>query len=177
MIFGRAGEEIAACRSAGIPVEVVPGITSAQGAAGSLGTSLTHRRRARRLQYVTGHGDNGRLPDDINWSSIADPSATTAIYMPVRTFTDFCAAAIRHGLDPETPAVAISRATRADERMLAGTVGDLPARLAAEPLAAPVVVLVGRALGDAEIFSARQPEDGGRAEQTPSSEQKTLAAR
>src|SRR5262247_4046448 len=65
MIFGRATEEIAACRGAGIPVEVVPGISAAQGAASRLGVSLTHRERARRLQYITAHATNGCLPPDI----------------------------------------------------------------------------------------------------------------
>src|SRR5215471_18140082 len=73
MIFGRATEEIAACRAAGIPVDVVPGISAAQGAASRFGVSLTHRERARRVQYVTGHGSDGRLPADIDWTSIADP--------------------------------------------------------------------------------------------------------
>src|SRR5262249_5254503 len=59
MIFGRAGEEIAACDAAGIPVEVIPGISAAQAAAARLGVSLTHRAVARRLQYVTGHGSHG----------------------------------------------------------------------------------------------------------------------
>src|SRR4029453_3428846 len=83
LIFGRAAEEIDACRRAGIPVEVVPGITAALGAAAKLGLPLTDRTHARRLQYVTGHGKNGTLPDDIDWRSLADPTATTAIYMPV----------------------------------------------------------------------------------------------
>src|SRR5215475_15499208 len=76
MIFGRAGEEIAACQAAGIPVEVVPGISAAQGAASRLAVSLTHRREARRLQYVTGHAEDGRLPTDFDWQSLADPTAT-----------------------------------------------------------------------------------------------------
>src|SRR5205823_421711 len=64
-IFGRATEEIAACRAAGIPVTIVPGISAAQGAAASLGLSLTERKRARRMQFLTGHGADGCLPDDI----------------------------------------------------------------------------------------------------------------
>src|SRR5207249_10835394 len=72
MIFGRAGEEIAACRAASIAVEVVPGITAAQGAASRLGLSLTHRKLARRVQYLTAHAENGRLPTDIDWASHAD---------------------------------------------------------------------------------------------------------
>ena len=67
MIFGRAGEEIAECRAANIPVEVVPGVSAAQGAAARLSVSLTHRAQARRLQYVTGHDRDGRLPADIDW--------------------------------------------------------------------------------------------------------------
>src|SRR6187455_2584675 len=85
MIFGRAGEEIAACRAANIPVEVVPGISAAQGAASRLGVSLTHRAQARRLQYVTGHDRNGMLPGDIDWRALADPGATTIVYMPKKT--------------------------------------------------------------------------------------------
>ena len=67
MIFGRADEEIAACRTAGIAVEVVPGITTAQGAASRLLVSLTRRGEARRVQYITGHGRDGKLPADIDW--------------------------------------------------------------------------------------------------------------
>src|SRR4029453_16297458 len=83
LIFGRAAEEIEACQVANIAVEIVPGITATQGAAAKLGLPLTDRTHARRLQYVTGHGKNGTLPDDIDWRSLADPTATTAIYMPV----------------------------------------------------------------------------------------------
>ena len=116
MIFGRATEEIAACRAAGIPVEVVPGISAAQGAASRLGISLTHRRRARRVQFVTGHGTDGRLPDDIDWTSLADPGATTAVYMPAKTLAAFSTAAIANGIDATTPAIAVANATRPDER-------------------------------------------------------------
>lgn len=144
MIFGRATEEIAACRAAGIPVEVVPGISAAQGAASRLGVSLTHRERARRVQYVTGHGSDGRLPADIDWGSIADPSATTIVYMPVKTHAAFAAAAIAAGLDAATPAVAVVNATRPDETVIRATIADLPQRLAAAAAAGPTVVMIGR---------------------------------
>ena len=91
MIFSRGGEEIEACRSAGIAVEVVPGITAAQGAASRLKVSLTHRDHARRVQFVTGHDKDGKLPADIDWRSLADPKATTVVYMPTRTFAAFAA--------------------------------------------------------------------------------------
>ncbi len=91
MIFGRADEEIAACRAAGIAVEVVPGITTAQGAASRLLVSLTRRGKARRVQYITGHGGDGKLPADIDYVSLADPAVTTVVYMPTKTLPDLVA--------------------------------------------------------------------------------------
>jgi len=127
MIFGRADEEISACRAAGITVEVVPGITTAQGAASRLLVSLTRRGKARRVQYLTGHGRDGKLPADIDWASVADPAVTTVVYMPSKTLPELVANAVQAGLDPATPAVAVERATRADERVIAATIADLPA--------------------------------------------------
>jgi uroporphyrin-III C-methyltransferase/precorrin-2 dehydrogenase/sirohydrochlorin ferrochelatase len=148
MIFGRADEEIAACRAAAIAVEVVPGITTAQGAASRLLVSLTRRGKARRVQYLTGHGRDGKLPADIDWASVADPAVTTVVYMPSKTLPELVANAVQAGLDPATPAVAVERATRADERVIAATIADLPARLAAEASSGPVVVMIGRAFAD-----------------------------
>ena len=159
MIFGRADEEIAACRAAAIAVEVVPGITTAQGAASRLLVSLTHRGKARRVQYLTGHaagnGRDGKLPADIDWASIADPAVTTVVYMPIKTLPELVANAVQAGLDPASPAVAVERATRADERVIAATIADLPARLAAEALTGPVIVMIGRALADYVAAAAR----------------------
>jgi uroporphyrin-III C-methyltransferase / precorrin-2 dehydrogenase / sirohydrochlorin ferrochelatase len=148
MIFGRADEEIAACRAAGIPIEVVPGITTAQGAAGRLLVSLTRRGAARRLQYITGHSRDGKLPADIDWQSVADPAVTTVVYMPRKTLPDLAAAALKGGLDARTPAVAVISATRADERVIAATIADLPARLAAERFSGPVIAMIGHVFAD-----------------------------
>ena len=144
MIFSRGGEEIEACRRAGISVEVVPGITAAQGAASRLKVSLTHRDHARRVQFVTGHDKGGKLPADIDWKSLADPRATSVVYMPTRTLVAFSTAAIAHGLDPATPAVAVVRATRPDERKIVSTIAGLGPRLDHEEVTGPVIVLVGR---------------------------------
>ena len=154
MIFGRAGEEIAACRAAGIPVEVVPGVTAAQGAASRLAVSLTHRSTARRLQYVTGHAEDGRLPLDFDWRSLADPPATTVVYMPIRTIAEFAREAVEHGLDPKTPAIAVARATRPDEAMIKAGIADLPAKIAAASLGGPLVVMIGRAFAEYRAASA-----------------------
>ena len=144
LIFGRAGEEIAACRKAGVAIEVIPGITAAQGAAARLGVSLTQRKDARRVQYVTGHGSDGRLPHDLDWRSLADPNATTVVYMPVKTLAELAASAVAEGLDPRMPAVAVARATRPDEAIVAAPIAELAARLAAADLPGPVLVMIGR---------------------------------
>jgi uroporphyrin-III C-methyltransferase / precorrin-2 dehydrogenase / sirohydrochlorin ferrochelatase len=156
MIFGRGGEELAACRAAGLAVEVVPGITAAQGAASRLGVSLTHRSAARRLQYVTGHGADGKLPRDIDWKSIADPTATTVVYMPARTLAELAATGIANGLDPATPAVAIVKATRPGEAVVAAPIRDLPGRLAELP-PGPVLVMIGKVFAEVDAVSAQRP--------------------
>jgi uroporphyrin-III C-methyltransferase/precorrin-2 dehydrogenase/sirohydrochlorin ferrochelatase len=148
MIFGRGGEEIHACRAAGIPIEVVPGITAAQAVASRLKVSLTHRKHARRVQFVTGHGENGRLPDDIDWKSLADAAATTAVYMPLKTIGELVGHAVAAGLDPATPAIAVARATRPDEVVIAAPIAELPARLSAEAPSGPVLVLIGHVLAE-----------------------------
>jgi uroporphyrin-III C-methyltransferase / precorrin-2 dehydrogenase / sirohydrochlorin ferrochelatase len=147
LIFGRAAEEIAACEEANVAVDVVPGITAAQGAAAKLSIPLTDRKRARRLQYVTGHARNGALPGDLDWQSLADPTTTTAIYMPTRTLPALAAKAIAEGLDPQTPALAIARATRPDQVVVTAPIGELPLRVAEANLPGPVLVMLGHALG------------------------------
>ena len=144
LIFGRATEEIEACRAAGIDVSIVPGVTAAQGAAAALGFSLTERVTARRVQFVTGHGADGQLPDDLDWDAIADAAATTVIYMPRGTLAGFVDAARRHGLDPSTPAVAIASATHEAQRHVAGRAADIAALAGTLPAGAPVIVILGQ---------------------------------
>ena len=164
MIFGRAGEEIAACRAANIPIEVVPGISAAQGAASRLLVSLTHRAEARRVQYVTGHDRDGRLPDDIDWRSIADPAATTVVYMPKKTLRLLGARAVAQGLDPATPAVAVANATRPDEAIVAGTIADIADRIEADAPDGPVLVMIGKVLAEVvasqAVATAPSPLEG-----------------
>ena len=144
LIFGRATEEIDACRAAGIEVSVVPGISAAQGAAAALGFSLSERREARRIQFVTGHGADGRLPKDLDWGAIADPAATTIVYMPRATLGEFARSAIASGLSPETPAVAIASATLPAQAQVSGTIATVAGLAGSLPPGAPVTVVVGR---------------------------------
>ncbi|MDH7794358.1 MULTISPECIES: siroheme synthase CysG [unclassified Beijerinckia] len=147
-IFGRAGEEIAACRAAGIAVEIVPGITTAQGAAADLGISLTHRDHAQRVQFVTGHARSGTLPESIRWEAIADGAATTIIYMPRKTLGGLRDAALQAGLSPDTPAAAVFSATRENSRTFIATIATLPEQLEAIDLDGPVIVMIGSVLNE-----------------------------
>jgi uroporphyrin-III C-methyltransferase/precorrin-2 dehydrogenase/sirohydrochlorin ferrochelatase len=144
LVFGRATEELDSCRDAGIEVTIVPGISAAQGAAASLGFSLTERREARRIQFVTGHGADGRLPSDLDWGAIADPAATTIVYMPRATLGEFARSAIAAGLSPETPAVAIASATLPTQAQVSGTIATVAGLAGSLPPGAPVTVVIGR---------------------------------
>jgi len=100
------------------------------------------------VQFVTGHAASGKLPEDIDWSSLADATATTAVYMPLKTIGELVKNAIAAGLDPATPALAIARVTRPDEAVIAATISELPARLEAEAPQGPVLVLIGHVLAE-----------------------------
>ncbi len=148
MIFGRAGEEIEACRAAGIAVEIVPGISAAQSAAAQLKVSLTHRADARRVQFVTGHDHGGRLPADIDWQAVADPKATTIVYMPRRTLRELTERAIAAGLDPSTPAAVITNVSRPDQTTVVGEIGDIADRVELARLPGPALVMIGHVLAN-----------------------------
>lgn len=159
LIFGRATEEIEACRASGVPVSVVPGISAAQGAAAALGFSLTERRHARRVQFVTGHGADGKLPGDIDWGAIADPNATTVLYMPRKTLGEFVRKALARGLDPATPAVAVASATLPGQAEAAASVSAIAAAVEELPVGAPVTIFIGwaaRALAPAAPIAFRK---------------------
>ena len=148
LVFGRATEEIEACKAAGIPVSIVPGISAAQGAAAALGFSLTERTHARRIQFVTGHGADGKLPTDIHWPAIADPAATTIVYMPRATLAEFSERAIGAGLDADTPAVAIASATLTGQEQVAGTIATIDALADTLSPGRPVTVIIGKVTRD-----------------------------
>ncbi|WP_296585407.1 siroheme synthase CysG [Xanthobacter sp.] len=159
MIFGRAGEEIAHCRAAGVPVEVVPGISSPQGAASRLVTSLTHRDHARRLQFVTAHARDGKLPADLDFKALSDKAATTVVYMPRRTLPDLVRNLLAAGIEPATPAVAIFSVTRPEEKVVIATVASLTeavTRAVDAGAEGPCLVLYGHALS--EVASQDLPQ-------------------
>jgi uroporphyrin-III C-methyltransferase/precorrin-2 dehydrogenase/sirohydrochlorin ferrochelatase len=151
MIFGRANEEIAALSEAGVPVEVIPGITAALGAAASLRISLTERDLARRLQFVTAHARDGRLPEDIDWAALCDRGAATVVYMGVKTMDALVARLLGQGMDPATPAILVERATQPGERSIAAAIAEMPAKAAAARPDGPCLLMIGQVFAPAHL--------------------------
>lgn len=145
-VFGRADEEMAAVRAAGIPFEIVPGVTTATAAVAAAGFSLTKRLVARRVQFVTGHDVDGRLPGDLHLAALADPGSTTCVFMGKATFPALVERLIGEGLPAETPAIiAHGLGTEAAET-IEGTVIGIAARLRDDPPPGPCMILYGFAL-------------------------------
>ena len=141
-LFGRLEEEIDACRAAGIGFEIVPGVTSASAAAAAAGIPLTRRLTARRVQFVTGHDVAGGLPDDLNIAALADPMATTVIFMGKRTFAALSLKLIAAGLPPDMPALLAESVSTPDQRLTRATVATLGAALA-DAHDGPALILIG----------------------------------
>ncbi len=141
-IFARTGEEVAACREAGVSVRIVPGITTASAAAASLNASLTHRDHAQRVQFITAHDRHGGLPENLNLAALADPQATTIVYMGRRTAPKLAARMVESGLASETPIVAISNVSRGDQTSVHSTIGNV-ARGADLPKDGPLIIAIG----------------------------------
>lgn len=146
-LFGRLEEEIDALDAAGIPFEIIPGVTSATAAAAAAGIPLTRRLAARRVQFVTGHDVTGALPEDIDLAALADPAAVTAVFMPKRSFPELAARLEARGLAPETPALLAESVGHPDQRLERDTVAGLAARLAGARSDAPAIILFGPLAG------------------------------
>jgi uroporphyrin-III C-methyltransferase len=129
-IFGRLEEEIDALRAAGIEYEIIPGVTTASAAAAAFGIPLTRRLAARRVQFVTGADITGGLPSDQNWAALADPAATTVVFMGKRSFPELAAQLISNGLPPTTPALLAEAVGHPDQRLTHSTVAGLAETLA-----------------------------------------------
>lgn len=151
-VFGRGGEELDSLRLAGVPVEVVPGVTAACAAAASLQIPLTHRDKSRSLHFVTGHGSDGSVPGH-DWTALAQSGGTIAAYMAGRTLTVVAERLMAVGMPGSTPAVAVENAARAGEQRLFGTLADLSGALAQSGFTGPTLVLIGAVVGLAEAVA------------------------
>ena len=136
-IFGRGGEEMEALAAAGIPFEIVPGVTTPLGVAAYTGVPLTHREHTSAVTFVTGHDVSA-----IDWSRVG-ASETVVLFMGLTNFAAIAQEMIRHGRSGDTPAMAVRWATRPDQQTVTGTLADLPARLEQVGMKPPATIVIG----------------------------------
>ncbi|OQS11205.1 uroporphyrinogen-III C-methyltransferase [Chromobacterium violaceum] len=149
--FGRGGEEIATLAEHGIAFEVVPGITSASGAAAYAGIPLTHRDYAQSVTFVTGHKQDGSI--DLDWQALTRPQQTVVVYMGVSTAAELCQAFVDNGRAASTPAAAVEWATTERQRTVCGTLAALPGLMASHGIASPALIIVGEVVELADKLS------------------------
>jgi uroporphyrin-III C-methyltransferase len=139
-VFGRGGEEAEACRAAGVPVEVVPGVTSALGAAAAAQIALTHRDAASVVSFVAGQC-KGLAEQD--WAGLAGKGRTLVIYMGVKTAPDIAEKLMADGLAPEMPIAVIENACRPEMRVLRSALAGLPELVERERVKSPALIVIG----------------------------------
>ena len=140
-IFGRGGEEIETLMAEGIHFQVIPGITAASGCAAYAGIPLTHRDYAQSCAFVTGHLKDGTI--DLEWERLAVPNQTLVIYMGLQGLAQICTGLIKHGCPASLPAALIQQGTTRHQRVLTGTLADLPDKVAQANVKAPTLVIIG----------------------------------
>ncbi|WP_081629841.1 uroporphyrinogen-III C-methyltransferase [Thiomonas sp. FB-6] len=151
-VFGRAGEELACLRAAGIEVDIVPGITAGLAAAAAAGASLTHREHSHGVALVAGHT---AADSPVDWASLVRSRMTLVVYMGVSAAASIRRELLAAGLEPGTPVLLMHAVASASQRRVDSSLGRLEADLRAAGLASPCVMLIGRALGaDAQGLAA-----------------------
>ena len=144
-VFGRGGEEIEALQAAGIPVEIVPGVTAALGAAAAFGFPLTHRDHAQSCVFVTGHLKDHSV--ELDWPTLARPGQTLVIYMGVTGLDIISARLQAAGLPGDTPAALVYRATWPNQKIHRGTLATLPAVASDNQVKPPTLIVIGSVVG------------------------------
>lgn len=150
-IFGRGGEEAEACRAAGVPVEIVPGISAANGAAAAAQIALTHRDAASVVSFVAGQCKG--LADQ-DWAGLAGKHRTLVIYMGVKTAPQIAEKLMADGLAPDMPLAVIENACRADMRVLRGPLAALPELVTRERVISPALIVIGETTARADANMA-----------------------
>ena len=140
-IFGRGGEEIEELAAAGVPFQVVPGITAAAGCASYAGIPLTHRDHAHSCLFVTGHLKDGKLA--FNWPALLQPKQTVAIYMGVKGIDVLQENLLEHGMHPDMPAAVIQQGTTPNQKVYVGTVSTLAKTVADKEVKPPSMIVIG----------------------------------
>jgi len=147
-VFGRGGEELEACRAAGVACDVIPGITAALAASAAAGAPLTHRGAAQAVTFVTAHATGGATPE-LDWAALARPNQTVVIYMGLTKAAEIARRLIAAGRDGATPVLVVENASLPGERRIAATLAGLGA--AAEGLTGPALLIVGEAMALADV--------------------------
>ena len=140
-IFGRGGEELQALAARGIDFEVVPGVTAASGVASYAGIPLTHRDYAQSCIFVTGHLKNGTA--DLDWPSLVRLNQTVVIYMGLGGLPEICRQMMAHGAAPNLPIAVVQDGSIASQKVVTGTLIDMPDRVARAGLKSPCLTLIG----------------------------------
>jgi len=158
-VFGRGGEEAGACAAAGIPFEVVPGISSVLGALAYAGIPVTDRRHAASFAVVTGHKDPTEATRETRWDLLARAADTLLILMAMRNLRQILGRLLEAGREADTPAAAVMAGTLPEQRVVTAPLGSLADAVEAAGLGAPAVVVVGGVVGLREALSwyERQP--------------------
>lgn len=167
-LFGRGGEEAAALSEAGVPWEVIPGVTSALAVPAYAGIPVTHRGLASSLAVVTAHEEASREGSRIDWPKLATAADTLVILMCSRNVAEITARLIEHGRSPQTPAAIIEWGTYERQRVELGVLQDIADRAGAHRLGPPALLVVGPVVSLAEKlwwFGDRPQTDDGRLEE------------
>ncbi|WP_229054485.1 uroporphyrinogen-III C-methyltransferase [Aeromicrobium sp. Leaf350] len=143
-VFGRGSEEVDACRAAGVPVTVVPGVTSAIAAPELAGIPVTHRGTSQGFTVVTGHLPPGHPDSTVDWEALARSGTTIVVLMGVRTLPAIADALVEGGLDPSTPAAVVADAARPSQHVVRGTVVTIDGLARDAGIGAPAVVVIGQ---------------------------------
>ncbi len=150
-VFGRGGEEMQCLLVAGVPVEVVSGVTAGVAVPAALGIPLSHRDYSRSITFVTGHS---RPDGSVNWRRLAEVGETLVIYMGMANLPQIVAELLAAGASPTRPAAAIQHGTLPHQRSVMTTLVELPAAVSAQGLGSPAIVVVGDVVGLAAGFSS-----------------------
>ena len=159
LVFGRGGEEAEEARACGIPVEIVPGISAANGAAAAAQIALTHRDASSAVSFVAGQCKG---LSDQNWAGLAGKGRTLVIYMGVKTAPQIAEKLMEDGLAPDMPVAVIENATRPEQRVLRGPLAALPDLVVTERVQSPALIVIGEVTARKDVALAALAKEARR---------------
>jgi uroporphyrin-III C-methyltransferase/precorrin-2 dehydrogenase/sirohydrochlorin ferrochelatase len=146
-VFGRGGEEVAACRRAGVPVEVVPGVTSAFSVPAAAGIPVTHRGLSRRVTVLSGHDAADSADEPVDWRPLAAGGGTLVVLMGAAALPEITSGLLAGGMQPQTPVAVIENGWTAEQRVTSGTISDITCKAKEVGVQSPAVIVIGEVAG------------------------------